>query len=228
MTVAADAGGAFTDVFSPPNYFVSDSASPRPVRAPAPPPRRSRTRKAAPLSPTPLVGTNPYPGDSNNNILNDNKSNYFEGEVIPHVYMYGASNNAQLVNGQSYSFNVTYNWYQQNTDAGGFVYMTQYNLSRRPTVFDWATPAVAPRLTVRSPRHGIIRGASSTRWMPTSRTSAPRPIRALAPRMGTSPSHSPTGGNDQQRLRRDLLRLVRHKAGGVPDQGAGKTNGANA
>ncbi|MCP9877596.1 hypothetical protein KBZ17_13395, partial [Cyanobium sp. A2C-AMD] len=86
----------------------------------------------------------PLPGDWNNNILNDNKSNYFEGEVIPHVFMYGASNNAQLVNGESYSFNVTYNYYQQNTDAGGFAYMTEYDLSRQPNVFDWATPAITP------------------------------------------------------------------------------------
>lgn len=60
----------------------------------------------------------------NNNILNDAKSNYFEGEVIPHVFVWKASNQTPLTNGQSYSFNVTYNYYQQNTNAGGFAYMT--------------------------------------------------------------------------------------------------------
>ena len=30
----------------------------------------------------------------NNNILSDGKSDYFEGEVIPHVFAYKASNNA--------------------------------------------------------------------------------------------------------------------------------------
>src|SRR5262245_29216092 len=35
----------------------------------------------------------------NNNILNDNKSDYFEGEVIPHVFVYKASNQTPLTNG---------------------------------------------------------------------------------------------------------------------------------
>ncbi|KAI9549787.1 hypothetical protein GHT06_007463 [Daphnia sinensis] len=71
----------------------------------------------------------------NNNILSDGKSDYFEGEVVPHVYFYKASNNAPLVNGQSYSFNVTYNHYQANTNAGGFVYMTSPNASRNTSSF---------------------------------------------------------------------------------------------
>ena len=33
----------------------------------------------------------------NNNILSANKSDYFEGEVIPHVFVYKASNQAPLV-----------------------------------------------------------------------------------------------------------------------------------
>ena len=63
-------------------------------------------------------------------ILNANASNYFEGEVVPHVYVYKASSSAPLTNGQSYSFNITYNYYQQNTNAGGFFYLTTYNISR--------------------------------------------------------------------------------------------------
>ena len=66
----------------------------------------------------------------NNNILSDSKSDYFEGEVVPHVFYYKASNNTPLVNGQTYSFNVTYNYYQANTNAGGFVYMTSPNTDR--------------------------------------------------------------------------------------------------
>ena len=75
-----------------------------------------------------------------NNILSDNKSNYFEGEVIPHVFVYKASNNEPLVNGQSYSFNITYNYYQQNTNAGGFDYITTFNLSRAPGPNDAGSP----------------------------------------------------------------------------------------
>lgn len=71
----------------------------------------------------------------NNNILSDGKSDYFEGEVVPHVYFYKASNNTPLINGQTYSFNVTYNHYQANTNAGGFVYMTSPNTDRQPSSF---------------------------------------------------------------------------------------------
>ncbi len=69
----------------------------------------------------------------NNNILSANKSDYFEGQVIPHVFIYKASNNAPLVAGQTYSFNITYNHYQANTKAGGFAFMTDYNVSRDPS-----------------------------------------------------------------------------------------------
>ncbi len=77
----------------------------------------------------------------NNNILSDGKSDYFEGEVVPHVYFYKASNNTPLVNGQSYSFNVTYNYYQANTNAGGFVYMTSLNVDRSPSSFTGSSQA---------------------------------------------------------------------------------------
>ena len=82
----------------------------------------------------------------NNNILNANKSDYFEGEVIPHVFIYKASSQAPLVNGQSYSFNVTYNYYQQNTDALGFDYLTTFNISRTPGQLGVTNPAIVPTL----------------------------------------------------------------------------------
>ena len=75
------------------------------------------------------------PAEWNNNILSDSKSDYFEGEVVPHVFYYKASHNKPLVNGESYSFNVTYNHYQANTNAGGFVYMTSPNADRQPSSF---------------------------------------------------------------------------------------------
>ena len=77
----------------------------------------------------------------NNNILSDSKSNYFEGEVVPHVFFYKASNSQPLVNGQSYSFNVTYNYYQGNTNAGGFLFMTSPDVDRDPTDFAGVTPS---------------------------------------------------------------------------------------
>ncbi|MFY7907816.1 MAG: DUF7507 domain-containing protein, partial [Burkholderiaceae bacterium] len=75
----------------------------------------------------------------NNNILSDSKSNYFEGEVVPHVFYYKASNSQPLVNGQSYSFNVTYNYYQANTNAGGFLFMTSPDVDRDPSNFAGAS-----------------------------------------------------------------------------------------
>jgi uncharacterized repeat protein (TIGR01451 family) len=68
----------------------------------------------------------------NNNILSDTKSDYFEGEVVPHVFVYKASNSEPLVQGKSYTFNITYNHYQANTNAGGFLYMTSPDVDRTP------------------------------------------------------------------------------------------------
>jgi uncharacterized repeat protein (TIGR01451 family) len=78
----------------------------------------------------------------NNNILSDSKSNYFEGEVVPHVFYYKASNSQPLVNGQSYSFNVTYNYYQANTNAGGFLFMTSPDVDRDPSNFAGASTSI--------------------------------------------------------------------------------------
>ena len=82
----------------------------------------------------------------NNNILSDNKSDYFEGEVIPHVFVYKASSNEPLVTGQTYAFTVTYNFYQQNTNALGFDYLTTFNGSRSPGQLDATNPAITPTL----------------------------------------------------------------------------------
>jgi hypothetical protein len=83
------------------------------------------------------IGSSP---EWNNNILSDGKSDYFEGEVVPHVYFYKASNNAPLVTGQAYTFNFTYNHYQGNTNAGGFVYMTSPYTDRSPSSFAGGEP----------------------------------------------------------------------------------------
>ena len=152
-TATPQPNGELTYEFTLPSWFVSDYD----VTATGSIPYPDGTPRVATTTFTDAQGSfskpyahwsdEPLPGDWNNNILNDNKSNYFEGEVIPHVWMYGASNQAQLENGESYSFDVTYNWYQQNTDAGGFAYMTQYNLSRQPNIFDWAKQPEDPGIT---------------------------------------------------------------------------------
>ncbi len=81
------------------------------------------------------------PASWNNNILSDAKSNYFEGEVIPHMFAYKASNQTPLVNGATYSFNITYNYYQANSQAGGFAYITTYNTDRDPASLNATTPS---------------------------------------------------------------------------------------
>jgi hypothetical protein len=172
----------------------------------------------------------PLPGDWNNNILNDNKSNYFEGEVIPHVFMYGASPNAQLVNGQSYSFNVTYNYYQQNTDAGGFAYMTQYNLSRQPNVFDWATPAITPTAdSAFTNGNGMATGASFyTVDADITNVSAVTYTGSGTKDGVVTITFTYTGTTTSNGYAAIYYGLYVAKPGEVPDQGAGKTNGANA
>jgi hypothetical protein len=172
----------------------------------------------------------PLPGDWNNNILNDNKSNYFEGEVIPHVFMYGASNNAQLVNGQTYAFNVTYNWYQQNTDAGGFAYMTQYNLSRQPNVFNWATPAITPAADSAFTNGGGMAAGASFYTVDANITNV-----SAVTYTGTGTkdgvvtiTFTYTGATTSNGYAAIYYGLYIAKPGEVPDQGAGKTNGANA
>jgi hypothetical protein len=69
-------------------------------------------------------------GEWNNNILSDIKSDYFEGEVIPHVFAYKASAQAPLVPGSTYSFVITHDYYQSSTNAGGFIGLAPYNASR--------------------------------------------------------------------------------------------------
>ena len=171
----------------------------------------------------------PLPGDWNNNILNDNKSNYFEGEVIPHVYMYGASNNAQLVNGETYSFNVTYNWYQQNTDAGGFAYMTQYNPSRQPTVFNWATPAVTPAEDGLFTNNGGMKSGSFYTVDANITNVSGVTYAGTGTKDGVvTITFEYTGATTSNGYAAIYYGLYVAKPGEVPSQGAGKTNGANA
>lgn len=91
-------------------------------------------------------------------ILSEGKSDYFEGEVIPHVFAYTASNNTPLTTGQTYSFNITYDYYQQNTNAGGFTGLTTFNISRQPGQFNVTPPPIShPLLTAPSPMAAVHR-----------------------------------------------------------------------
>src|SRR5918993_1373286 len=46
--------------------------------------------------------------------------------------------------GSTAEITITYNYYQQNTNAGGFDYITTYNLSRTPGPNDATNPYIAP------------------------------------------------------------------------------------
>ena len=75
-------------------------------------------------------------GNWNNNILSAIKSEYHEGEVIPHVFVFQASNSTPLVPGQTYTFQITYNHYQPNSNAGGFTGLDTYLKSRDTDLSD--------------------------------------------------------------------------------------------
>lgn len=66
-------------------------------------------------------------------VLSANKSDYFEGEVIPHAYAFQATNNKPLVPNTEYTIAIKYNYYQGTNNAGGFAYIATYNVSRQPT-----------------------------------------------------------------------------------------------
>jgi hypothetical protein len=61
--------------------------------------------------------------------LNDLRSDYFQGEVIPFGFK-----TTPLQNGTSYTFNIAYDYYNNsgNKNAGGYAYITTYNISRTP------------------------------------------------------------------------------------------------
>jgi|GEM_PF-6986304 len=164
----------------------------------------------------------------NNNILNDNKSNYFEGEVIPHVFVYNASNSVPLVNGQSYSFNITYNYYQQNTNAGGFAYITTYNISRTPAPNDATNPYIPPTADGSFTNGGGIQGnfytvdANITNVSNVSYTGT-----------GTKDAHvtvtfTYTGATTTNGIAEIYYGLYIANPGQIANQGLGTTDGANA
>ena len=163
--------------------------------------------------------------DWNNNILSDNKSSYFEGEVIPHVFEYKASSQTPLTNGQSYSINVTYNYYQSNTNAGGFAYMTTFNLSRTPG------PTMPPiRMShqasiVRSQMAAERRGSFYTVDADITSVSG---VSYSAGDGHVTITFTYTGTTTTNGLAEIYYGLYIAQPGQVPDQGSGTTKGAAA
>ncbi len=163
----------------------------------------------------------------NNNILSDGKSDYFEGEVVPHTYFYKASNNTPLVNGQTYSFNVTYNYYQSNTNAGGFVYMTSPNADRNPDIFAGTTaqPDIGGFTNVGGMQGNFytvnanITAVSDVTYEGNSGSSLDGKVTITF--IYTGPTTT-SGGAEIQ------YGLMIAAPGDVPDQGHGMTDGANA
>lgn len=162
----------------------------------------------------------------NNNILSDGKSDYFEGEVVPHVYFYKASNNAPLVNGQSYSFNVTYNHYQANTNAGGFVYMTSPNASRNTSSFAGGDAQADSSFTNGGGMQGSfytvnanITAVSGVSYLGSAGSSLDGKVTVTFTYTGPTTT---SGGAEIQ------YGLLIATPGDVADQGKGMTDGANA
>ncbi|PXW89616.1 hypothetical protein C8R34_10415 [Nitrosomonas sp. Nm84] len=168
--------------------------------------------------------------DWNNNILSDAKSNYFEGEVIPHVFIYKASNQTPLTNGQTYSFDITYNYYQQTSNAGGFTEITTFDTSRQPGPHDATTPYIAPTADNTFTNGGGINGGGVFHTVDANITNV------------SAVTYTGTGNKDGQvtvtfvytgvtttnGLAEIYYGLRIAKPGEVPNQGSGPTDGANA
>ena len=162
----------------------------------------------------------------NNNILSDIKSDYFEGEVVPHVYVYKASNSTPLLNGHTYSFNVTYNYYQSNTNAGGFVYMTSPDIDRHPSNFNGSTAQADSTFTNGGGMQGHFNTVNANITAVSNVTYLGNPGSTLDGKVTitfvyTRPDTT-SGGAEIQ------YGLMIAAPGDVPDQGKGMTDGANA
>ncbi|WP_416558899.1 beta strand repeat-containing protein [Limnohabitans sp. yimb22184] len=162
----------------------------------------------------------------NNNILSETKSDYFEGEVVPHVFYYKASNSQPLVNGQTYSFNVTYNYYQGNTNAGGFLFMTTPDLDRDPSEFSGTEPTTDASFTNGGGMLGSfqtvdanITGVSDVTY--TTRGGGTMDGHVTITFVYTGPTTQDGGAEIQ-------YGLMIASPGDVPDQGSGPTLGAAA
>ena len=170
----------------------------------------------------------PLPGDWNNNILNDNKSNYFEGEVIPHVFVYKASSQVPLTNGQSYSFNITYNYYEKNSNSGGFAYITTYDISRIPGRNDATSPYVTPSVDNTFTNGGGTQGSFSTVDADITDVSKVTYLGTGSKDGYVTVTFTYTGSTTTNGIAEIYYGLYIATPGLVPNQGAGATKGASA
>jgi uncharacterized repeat protein (TIGR01451 family) len=162
----------------------------------------------------------------NNNILSESKSDYFEGEVVPHVYYYKASNNQPLVNGQSYSFNVTYNYYQAGTNAGGFLFMTTPNVDRNPGNFAGTAPADDATFTNGGGMQGHFQTVNADITGVSDVTYTTRGAGTMDGHVTITFTYTgPTTQNSGAEIQYGLMIAA---PGSVPDQGSGPTLGATA
>ena len=171
--------------------------------------------------------------DWNNNILSDQKSNYFEGEVIPHVYVYQASNNTPLVQGQEYSFTINYNYYQANTNAGGFTSITTYNVSRQPDPLNATDPYITPTEDGSFNNGGGTQGVFHTVDANITNVSNVTYTTSGTNNQSTKDGHVTvtfvyTGETTTSGIAEIYYGLRIAQPGEVPNQGAGPTDGANA
>jgi len=66
-----------------------------------------------------------------NGALNASKSNYFEGETVPHYWK-----SQGLTVGNTYAFNIHYDYYWASQNYCGLDYLSQYDSSRSPSIVD--------------------------------------------------------------------------------------------
>ncbi len=162
----------------------------------------------------------------NNNILSANKSDYFECAVIPHVAVLPASNNAPLEQNHTYTFTVVYNFWQSNTNAGGFAFITTYNISRQPTPFGTVTPAPDPNGFTGTGNQGVFfvgHGVDVISAAAPSTTTASRTKDQTV--LITFKWTDPTTTSGSALI---FYGLYIAEPGKVPDQGKGTTKGAHA
>ena len=164
----------------------------------------------------------------NNNILSSNKSQYFEGEVIPHLFIYKASNNTPLVNGQTYSFTISYNYYQGNSNSGGFAYLTTYDLSRIPGPDNATSPYIAPTPDSVFANSGGTQGIFSTVDADIISVSPVTYSGSGTLDASVTVTFKYTGVTTTSGIAEVYFGLMVAKPGDVPDQGAGVTKGASA
>jgi hypothetical protein len=162
----------------------------------------------------------------NGDILSPQKSDYFEGEVIPHVYVVEASNATPLVNGQTYTMKVNMNYFQSNTNAGGFAHMTTYNINRSPGLLPNAS-GLAPVADATFTGTGM-EGVFYTVDADIVSVSGAVPAGTATKDQTVTITWTYTGTTTTTGIAEIYFGLYIAEPGQVPNQGLGETDGASA